>query len=72
MPGNRNVPTPRPGDVTTCLHCGSILEFTNKLGLKFASKETLVKIAGHVDFIAINEARENYVRNLARSTPVKK
>lgn len=34
VPGEKNAPMPRPGDVTVCLHCASLLEYGRRLRLK--------------------------------------
>lgn len=46
---------PKVGDVTTCLYCTAVLEFTIGMALVPASDQTLAKIAGDPCFKRANE-----------------
>ena len=50
---------PKPGDVTVCGYCQSVLQFT-VLGLAIASDEVLIAIAGDPGFVKANEMAAEY------------
>ena len=55
--------TPRPGDLTVCVYCSEILEFTAEMGLQSASAETIADVdfveLQHINEIVLRIQREN-------------
>lgn len=50
VPGDLSERVPRPGDVTVCLHCQAVLEFTETMAFKPATDEKLVAMGGDRPF----------------------
>jgi len=45
---------PIPGDLTICVYCSEVLEFTNTMDLKLASPETIESF----DFVKLSRAQK--------------
>ena len=52
---------PRPGDVTVCVYCSTVLQYTKNFGLKRASAETIAKFTLELSRAqrVLKEKREN-------------
>jgi hypothetical protein len=54
---------PKPGDLTVCVYCSEILEFTAEMELQSASAETIADIdfveLQHINKIVLRIQREN-------------
>lgn len=63
--------TPRPGDMTICTHCVSILIFTKNMNLRDASKSEEKRIMNNpVIAMAITELRKKWqMKNEATTLP---